>query len=165
MGEKIIALLGAVPNEIKLLIVSMLPIVELRGAIPLGATLLDMGMLETFLISAIGNILPVPFLILLTRPIFNWLKKTRLFSGVVHKLESKVQSKGDKVMKNAAFGLFLFVAIPAPGTGAWTGSMIAALFDMRFKYALPSIIAGVIVAGIIMTVASFGLTSLVGLFI
>ena len=162
MGEKIIMALGAVPNEIKLIIVSMLPIIELRGAIPLGAALLNMGMWETFFISVIGNLIPVPFLILLTRPIFSWLKKTRLFSGIVHKLESKVQTKGDKVMKNAALGLFLFVAIPAPGTGAWTGSMIAALFDMRFKYALPSIILGVITAGIIMTVASFGVTSLVG---
>lgn len=160
MGERIIAALGAIPNELKLFIVSIIPIVELRGAIPLGAALLDMGIWETFIISVIGNILPVPFLILLTRPIFSWLKKTKLFCGLVAKLEKRVEKKADKVMKNAAFGLFLFVAIPLPGTGAWTGSMIASLFNMRFKYALPSICLGVVVAGIIMTVASFGITSL-----
>jgi uncharacterized membrane protein len=160
MGEKIILALGAIPNEIKLLIVSMIPIVELRGAIPLGAALLDMEIWETLVLSVIGNLIPVPFLILLTRPLFSWLKKTKVFSGIVAKLESRVEKKADKVMKNAALGLFLFVAIPLPGTGAWTGSMIASLFDMRFKYALPSICIGVVVAGIIMTVASFGLTSL-----
>lgn len=165
MGEKIILALGAIPNEIKLLIVSMIPIVELRGAIPLGAALLDMGIWETLVLSVIGNLIPVPFLILLTRPLFSWLKKTKVFSGIVAKLESRVEKKADKVMKNAALGLFLFVAIPLPGTGAWTGSMIASLFDMRFKYALPSICLGVIVAGIIMTVASFGITSLFSFFI
>ena len=165
MGEKIILALGAIPNEIKLLIVSMIPIVELRGAIPLGAALLDTGIWETLVLSVVGNLIPVPFLILLTRPLFSWLKKTKVFSGIVAKLESRVEKKADKVMKNAALGLFLFVAIPLPGTGAWTGSMIASLFDMRFKYALPSICLGVIVAGIIMTVASFGITSLFSFFI
>lgn len=157
MAENIIAALGAIPNQLKLFIVSMLPIVELRGAIPLGAAM-DMGFWETFIISVVGNVLPVPFLILLTRPIFAWLKTTKLFSGITHKIEKKVTKKADSVMKNAAFGLFLFVAVPFPGTGAWTGAMIASLFNMRFKYALPSIIFGVITAGIIMAVASFGIT-------
>ena len=165
MGEKIILALGAIPNEIKLLIVSMIPIVELRGAIPLGAALLDMGIWETLVLSVVGNLIPVPFLILLTRPLFSWLKKTKVFSSIVAKLESRVEKKADKVMKNPALGLFLFVAIPLPGTGAWTGSMIASHFDMRFKYALPSICLGLIVAGIIMTVASFGITSLFSFFI
>ncbi len=159
MADKIFAALGAIPNDIKLFIVSLLPIVELRGAIPLGAAL-DMGMIETFVISVIGNLLPVPFLILLTRPMFSWLKKTRILSPLVHKLEARVEKKADKVMKNAALGLFLFVATPLPGTGAWTGAMIASMFDMRFKYALPSITLGVITAGIIMTIASFGISVL-----
>ena len=163
MAENIINALGAIPNEIKLFIVSMLPIVELRGAIPLGAAM-NMGFWETFIISVVGNLLPVPFLILLTRPIFAWLKNTRLFSGITHKIEKRVTKKADKVMKNAAFGLFLFVAIPLPGTGAWTGAMIASLFDMRFKYSLPSISAGVIAAGIIMSIASFSVSNLFDFF-
>ena len=159
MAESIITALGAIPNQLKLFIVSMLPIVELRGAIPLGAAM-DMEFWETFIISVMGNLLPIPFLIFLTRPVFSWLKTTRIFSGITHKIENKVTKKADSVMKNAAWGLFLFVAIPFPGTGAWTGAMIASLFNMRFKYALPSIICGVITAGIIMSVASFGISGL-----
>lgn len=161
MGETILTALGNIPNELKLLIVSMIPIIELRGAIPLGVAILGMNVWETFIISFIGNILPVPFLILLTRPIFSWLKKTKLLAPLVHKLESRIEKKSAKVMKNAALGLFLFVAIPLPGTGAWTGSMIASMFDMRFKYALPSIVIGVAVAGIIMSIGSYGLASLI----
>ena len=165
MGESILTALGSIPNELKLLIVSMIPIIELRGAIPLGVAVLNMGIWETFLISFIGNILPVPFLILLTRPIFTWLKKTKFLAPLVNKLEKRIEKKAADVMKHAALGLFFFVAIPLPGTGAWTGSMIASMLDMRFKYALPSIIIGVAVAGVIMTIGSYGLTSLIGLFI
>ena len=162
MADWIFAALGAIPNWLKLFIVSMLPLIELRGAVPLGIAL-SMKPWEVLLISVIGNCLPVPFLILLTRPIFAWLKKTKLFSGLVQKVEARVSKKADKVMKDAAFGLFLFVAIPLPGTGAWTGAMIASLFNMRMKYALPSILFGVITAGVIMLAGSLGISALFSL--
>ena len=156
--------MGAIPNEIKLIIISMLPIIELRGAIPVGV-LLGMPPIESFLISIVGNLIPIPFVILLGRPIFNWLKKTKLFAGLMEKLEKRIEKKADSVMKKAALGLYIFVAIPLPGTGAWTGALIASMFDMRFKYALPAIVLGVLTAGIIMTVGSYGISSLVGIFV
>lgn len=164
MAEQIIEALGAIPNEIKLIIISMLPIIELRGAIPVGV-LLGMPPIESFLISVVGNLIPIPFVILLGRPIFNWLKKTKLFAGLMEKLEKRIEKKADSVMKKAALGLYIFVAIPLPGTGAWTGALIASMFDMRFKYALPAIVLGVFTAGIIMTVGSYGISSLVGIFV
>ena len=164
MAEQIIESLGAIPNEIKLIIISMLPIIELRGAIPVGV-LLGMPPIESFLISVVGNLIPIPFVILLGRPIFNWLKKTKLFAGLMEKLEKRIEKKADSVMKKAALGLYIFVAIPLPGTGAWTGALIASMFDMRFKYALPAIVLGVLTAGIIMTVGSYGISSLVGIFV
>ena len=164
MAEQIIESLGAIPNEIKLIIISMLPIIELRGAIPVGV-LLGMPPIESFLISIVGNLIPIPFVILLVRPIFNWQKKTKLFAGLMEKLEKRIEKKADSVMKKAALGLYIFVAIPLPGTGAWTGALIASMFDMRFKYALPAIVLGVLTAGIIMTVGSYGISSLVGIFV
>ena len=164
MAEQIIEALGAIPNEIKLIIISMLPIIELRGAIPVGV-LLGMPPIESFLISVVGNLIPIPIVILLGRPIFNWLKKTKLFARLMEKLEKRIEKKADSVMKKAALGLYIFVAIPLPGTGAWTGALIASMFDMRFKYALPAIVLGVLTAGIIMTVGSYGISSLVGIFV
>jgi len=164
MAEQIIEALGSIPNEIKLIVISLLPIIELRGAIPVGV-LLGMPPIESFLISVVGNLIPVPFIILLGRPIFNWLKKTKLFSRLMEKLEKRIEKKADSVMKKAALGLFIFVAIPLPGTGSWTGALIASMFDMRFKYALPAIVLGVLTAGIIMTVGSYGISSLVGFFV
>ncbi len=146
-----------------LFIVSMIPVIELRGAIPLGYAL-DMGVWETFFISVIGNLVPVPFIILLIRPIIEKLKKTKKLSPYVHKFEQKMLNKADKVMKYSALGLFLFVAVPFPGTGAWSGAVIAALLNMRFKYALPAIAGGVVAAGIIMTAISFGVSSVIGFF-
>ncbi len=158
MVDKIVSFFSFLNKEALIFVISMLPIVELRGAIPVGAAM-GMGIVETFLISVIGNLLPVPFIILLARPLFTLLKKTRLLSPLVDKIETRTMAKADKVMKNAALGLFLFVAIPLPGTGAWTGALLAALLNMRFKYALPSIVCGVIVAGIIVTLVSFGFAS------
>lgn len=158
MTEYIIQLLENVhiPHELILFIISMLPIVELRGAL-IAAPILDVGFWQALIICIIGNVIPIPFIIFLARPVFNWLKKTKLFSGITHKIEAKVSKKADKVMKNTAWGLFLFVAIPMPGTGAWTGSLIASLFNMRLKYALPSILVGVIVAGIIVALGAYGI--------
>jgi uncharacterized membrane protein len=162
MADYIIQFLETIhiPHEFILFLISMTPIIELRGAL-IAAPLLDVGFWQALLICIIGNMLPVPFIILLARPVFTWLKKRKIFSRFTSKFEDKIAKKADKVMKNAAIGLFLFVAIPMPGTGAWTGSLIASLFNMRFKYALPSIFAGVVVAGLIV---SLGAYSVVGVF-
>lgn len=143
----------------------MIPFIELRGSIIFGAAM-GIPWQHTFLVSFLGNILPVPFLILLARPIFAWLKTTRLLAGFTQKMEDRLMKKADKVtvQKYSAVGLFLFVAIPLPGTGAWSGSLIAALLDVKMRYALPAVIAGVFAAGVIMTVASYGLLGAIQLF-
>ena len=132
-------------KELGIFMISMIPIIELRGAIPAGIAI-GMSPWLVYVICVIGNILPIPFILAFIRPIFNYLKKTK-FLGFVKKLEDKALNKSKKVQERSILGLALFVAIPLPGTGAWTGALIAALLNMRYKYALPSIIAGVIVAG------------------
>ena len=134
----------------------MIPIVELRGAIPIGILALDMPPLLTAVISVIGNFLPVPFILLFIRRILQWMKGTKRLSKIANWIEEHAHKKSDKVQKSASLGLLLFVAIPLPGTGAWTGSLIAALLNMRMKYALPTIFLGVIIAGVIVTLISTG---------
>ena len=152
-------------KDFALFIISMLPFIELRGSIIFGAAI-GIPWQHAFLVSFLGNILPVPFLILLARPIFTWLKTTRLLAGFTQKVEDRLMKKADKVtvQKYSAVGLFLFVAVPLPGTGAWSGSLIAALLDIKMRYALPAVIAGVFAAGVIMTVASYGLLGAIQLF-
>lgn len=133
------------------MLVSMIPIVELRGGLPFGVAL-GLPYPVAFTAAVIGNILPAPFIVVYIRRIFQWMRR-RLprFNGVVDKLESKAHLKGNKVNKYKYLGLLLFVGIPLPGTGAWTGSLAAAFLDMPLRKALPSIIAGVLLAGCIMT--------------
>lgn len=152
-------------KDFALFIISMIPFIELRGSIVFGAAM-GIPWQHAFLVSFLGNILPVPFLILLARPIFTWLKNTRLLAGFTQKVEDRLMKKADKVtvQKYSAVGLFLFVAIPLPGTGAWSGSLIAALLDVKMRYALPAVIAGVFAAGVIMTVACYGLLGAIQLF-
>lgn len=145
--------LGNLPREIIVLLMSMIPVVELRGAIPVGASM-GMDTFSTLFFAVIGNCLPVPFIILLARPLVNFLKKTRVLGWFARWMEKKTEKNRDKIMKKSALGLFLFVAIPLPGTGAWTGAICAALLDMRFRFALPSILGGVLAAGGIMTVGT-----------
>lgn len=161
--EKLFELLSPIGNDAALFLVSLIPFIELRGGIVLGHAL-AMDPLRTFLICFLANCIPVPFVILLTRPVFSRLKKTKLLSGFVNKLEAKLEKKSGKITEHKYWfiGLMLFVAIPLPGTGAYTGSLIAALLDMRLKKALPAIIIGVFVAAIIMTLASMGLFSAIG---
>jgi len=127
----------------------MIPLIELRGAIPIGA-LQGLPWIGTFLVSVLGNMLPVPFILLFIRKILTWMHATRHFHKIAEWLEDKANKKSDQVLRYASFGLMLFVGIPLPGTGAWTGALIAALLNMRMKYALPSIFAGVTIAGFIM---------------
>lgn len=141
--------------EVIVFIVSLMPILELRGGIIAGY-LLGMDLLPSFVIAFIGNILPVPFILLFIKYIFNKLKKTR-FKGSIERLENKAMSKSASIRKYAYLGLLLFVGIPLPGTGAWTGSLIAVLLDMNLKKSFGIILVGVIMAGIIISILSYGL--------
>jgi len=146
---------GKLPKELIVFFVSMLPLLELRGSL-LAAGFLQMEFLSTYIIAVIGNMLPIPFILLFIDKIFVLLKKTRL-NKFVQRLEDKAMSKADSIKKYGKLGLFLFVAIPLPGTGAWTGSLIAALLRMRKRDSLPWIFLGVLTAGLIMSLLSFGI--------
>ena len=150
--------LETVGKELCVLFCSMLPIIELRGAIPLGAGF-GLPWWQTYIIAVIGNMLPVPFILLFIRKILAWMHTTKYFKGIAQWLEKKAHSKSDRVLRYASLGLVLFVGIPLPGTGAWTGALIASLLDMRMKYSLPAIFAGVCLAGVIMCCASYGMVS------
>ena len=143
-------------KELLVFIISLMPILELRGGL-IAAALLGLDIIPAFIICLIGNLIPIPFILWLITPIFNWLKKTKHFSKLVNKIENKALSKKDKIEKAEFFGLLLFVGIPLPGTGGWTGSLIAALINMDKKKALLAITLGVILAGIIVGSLSFGL--------
>ncbi len=143
------------------LIVSMLPIIELRGAIPIGAAL-GLPVWQAALISIVGNILPAPFIIAFVRVVMDWLRtKSRRMQKFVAWLEAKgTGKKAERVRQYEFWGLVLFVAIPLPGTGAWTGSLVAALLDVRMKRALPAIVLGVLIAAVIISLTTAGVVNL-----
>ena len=156
--QSIIDLLGgSFGKEAIVFIISMIPILELRGALLVAGPLLGVPVATAIPLCIIGNIIPVPFILLLITPIFKWMKGTKLFRPMVEKLEAKAMSKSDKIEKYEFWGLVLFVGIPLPGTGAWTGSLIAALLGMKFKKAFPAVIIGILMATVIMTIISYGL--------
>ena len=136
--------------------ISMVPVLELRGAIPIG-TANGLPLWAAILISIVGNLVPVPFIIIFIRKIFAWLRrKNQRLDHLVTRLENRAQKKSNVVQKYAFWGLFVLVAIPLPGTGAWTGALVAAMLDMRLKRAFPSIALGVVAAGIIVAFATYG---------
>ena len=141
--------------------ISMLPIVELRAGLPYGIALgLDYPLALTA--ALVGNMIPVPFIVVYIRRIFVWLRAHfAKMDSFITKLEEKAHLKGETVRKYGPLGLLIFVAIPLPGTGAWTGALIAALLDMRLKSAVPSIFMGVCIAATIMTLLTFGVIHIV----
>lgn len=147
---------GVVSREITVFIISMVPILELRGGL-IAASLLQIPIVKAIWYCVIGNIIPVPFILLLITPIFTWLKQTNLFRPLVEKLEHKAMGKSEQIEKYQFWGLVLFVGIPLPGTGAWTGSLIASLLGVKFKKAFPAVILGIVMATIIMSIFSYGL--------
>ena len=143
---------------LKTLVTAMMPILEIRGAIPVGvASGLDPWL--AFAVGFVGNMLPIPILILLTRKIIEWLKKHNVLVKLTAWLENKGSKGAQKVQKYSFWGLFILVAIPLPGTGAWTGALVASLLDMRLKRALPAIAMGVAVAGLIVLLVTYGVIS------
>lgn len=142
------------------ILVSMVPVIELRGGIPFGVAA-GLPVWMAMLAAVIGNLIPVPFIIVYIRRIFQWMRRRMpRFGGMIDRLEAKAHLKGKKVQKYQYFGLAIFVAIPLPGTGAWTGALAAAFLDMRLRKALPSIVAGVLVAGVVVSAITYGVTSI-----
>ncbi|HHV27360.1 MAG TPA: small multi-drug export protein [Tissierellia bacterium] len=152
-------ILETIKDEIIVMFVAAMPLVELRGAIPLG---ISMGFtpLESTVLSIIGNIIPVPFLLRLLEPIMDYLEKTTLFSKLVKKVKKRTLKKSrDKIKKYSLLGLFILVAVPIPTTGAWTGCIAATLLKLDPKKALVSIVSGIIAAGIIVFSLSYKVIS------
>ena len=147
---------SAMPPELVIALISMMPILELRGGL-LAAASLNVDIFTAIPLCILGNLLPIPFILWFITPIFNALKKTKLFRPMVEKLEKKALSKSDRIQKGYFWGLALFVGIPLPGTGAWTGSLIAALLDIPKKKSIPAILLGIAIATVIMSLASYGL--------
>ncbi len=147
-------------SEVYVFIISMFPIVELRGAIPVGS-LLGINPIICYLIAVFGNILPIPFILIFIKRILEYMSKSKikLFNNVANKLIERADKRSDKLNKGTFYGLFIFVAIPLPGTGAWTGALIASLLGIRFKKSMLAIFCGVLLAGLIMTLGSYGIVS------
>ena len=154
-------LLNFLSIELTVLLTAALPIIELRGAIPVGISL-GLSPLHAAILSFIGSMIPVPFILFTIRPIFNYLKKTKTFRKLVHRLTDKSLNKSHKIQKYGAWGLLIFVAIPLPGTGVWSGSLAAALLNMRFKWAFPAILIGNLLAGILIMGVSNGVFKMIG---
>ena len=141
---------------------AMVPVIELRGAIPYGV-IAGLSVPAAFIIAVIGNLVPIPVLVEFTRKVFEWLRtKSERLDRMVSRLESKAEKNQEVVNRYKFWGLVLLVAIPLPGTGAWTGALVAAMMDMRLKNAMPAIILGVIIAGIIVTTVTYGAGALLG---
>lgn len=144
--------------ELATVIISMLPIVELRGGIPFAIAMgLDWPL--ALALGLLGNMIPVPFIMWFIRPLLNFLRKMKIFSRFVDWQEKKMEKNSKKVEKYSMFGLFLFVALPIPGTGAWMGAMVADFLKMKTSHALLSICLGVLCAAILVTIASMGVVA------
>lgn len=153
---------GTIPAELTIFLISLLPILELRGGM-IAAALLGVPFGRAFLICLVGNLLPLPFILWLIRPVFHWLKGTRCLKWLADWMEKKVEKNREKVLRYETLGLLAFVAIPLPGTGGWTGSLVAALLEMPIKRSLPVICLGVLIAGGIMSAITYGLPALLTL--
>ena len=151
-----IGLFSGVSKEIIIFVISLMPILELRGGL-LAASLLKVPYLKALIICVIGNILPIPFVLLFLEIIFHLMEKWRITKKIVNWLVKKGNSKRNQIDKYGYLGLILFVGIPLPGTGAWTGSLVAILLGLDKKKSFLCILIGVILAAIIMSILSYGI--------
>lgn len=163
LAKSLIGMMGGLLSlsfgkQLIVFIISMLPILELRGGL-IAASLLGLSPVESYLIAIVGNIIPVPFILLLINKILKAMEKSKfkLFNGIHAFLHKKIIKNKDSIEKYGFWGLVLFVGIPLPGTGAWTGSIIAAFLEMDRKKAFLAVLLGMIMASIIMMIISFGL--------
>lgn len=142
---------------LKTFVMAMVPIIELRGAIPYGAGIAGLPIWQATLIAVLGNLLPIPFLVVFTRDIFSWMRtKSDKLNNIVQMMERKADRNKDVVLRYEFWGLMILVAIPLPGTGAWTGALVAAMMDMQLKRAFPAIALGVVAAAFIVTWVTYG---------
>ncbi len=145
-----------IPKELTVFVISVMPVLELRGGL-IAARILDMNVWSAFLFCFLGNMLPIPFILLFLRKIFDWMRKWKHLGKIIVKMEKKAEKHRKTIVKYGVWGLFILVAIPLPGTGGWTGALVASVMDIRIKRALPPIALGVFVAGLIVGGISFGL--------
>jgi len=145
-----------IPTALIPFIVSLFPVLELRGGM-IAAFILGVPFIQAFIVCFIGNMIPIPFILLFIRKIFDLMKKSKALAKIVEKMEKRANKKQDTMLKYKEWGLLLFVAIPLPGTGGWTGALIAALMDLRFTKCLPIIAIGVFIAGLIMSFVTYGI--------
>ena len=138
-----------------LFLISMVPIAELRAAIPFGH-INNLSPVLTYLFAVVGNFLPVPFILLFIRRILLFMKRVKYLDKIALFLEKKAEKNRAAVEKYAFWGLAILVAIPLPGTGAWTGALVAAMMEMRLKRAFPAIVIGVVIAGVIVSIVTYG---------
>ena len=143
-------------KEILVFIISLMPILELRGGL-IAAALLNLSPLKSYIICRIGNILPVPLILLLINKILSWMRNSKYFNKIANWLDKKVEKHKGQIEKYGYLGIVLFVGIPLPGTGAWTGSLIASALEMNKKKTFIAVCVGVIMASIIMMILSFGI--------
>ncbi|MDD3340179.1 MAG: small multi-drug export protein [Lachnospiraceae bacterium] len=146
---------GFLSPEAIVFLISMLPLIEVRGGIPI-AFAFGLPMWQAILISVCGNILPIPFILLFIRKIFAWLRPTKVLGPLVRKLENRAMNKSDSIEKMEFWGLLIFVGIPLPGTGGWTGALIAALLEIDIKKASLAILCGIALATIVMCLITYG---------
>ncbi len=144
-----------IPGELIAFIISLLPILELRGGL-IAANLLGVRLIPAFIICFLGNMLPIPFILLFIEKIFAWLRDKKGLGAVVRYCERKADKNKDKIEKYGLWGLLILVAIPLPGTGAWTGALVAALMRLDIKKSLPVIAGGVLIAGVIVALIMYG---------
>lgn len=154
--ESLISVFGGLGKEVIVFIISMLPLLELRGGL-LAASILNVNFTSGYIISILGNMVPIPFLLLFLEKVLNFLSKFKATKGVVNKIEDKILSKKEQIEKYGYIGLMLFVGVPLPGTGAWTGAGLAVLLNMDKKKSFIYITLGVILASIIMSIISYGI--------
>ncbi len=142
-------------REILVFIISLMPILELRGGL-IAAALLHLNPISSYVISIIGNIIPVPFILWFINYILNWMRNSKRFKGIANWLDKKVNKHKSQIEKFGFWGLVFFVGIPLPGTGAWTGCLIAAVLEMDRKKSFVAAMIGIFIASIIMMILSFG---------
>ena len=164
MVEKIVAFILSLFSSLKVIpfgkelivfIISLMPILELRGGL-LAASLLNLNPIESYIIAVIGNIIPIPFILWFINSILSWMRKRKKLNKIVKWLDKKIMKHKDQIEKYGFWGLVLFVGIPLPGTGAWTGCLIAAVLEMDRKKSFIAALLGVLMASIIMMLISFG---------